>query len=273
MSVACRWRAPAAAPSVAAAAAASVGETMVLMVDWSNAGERLITLFYRSGLDGMDPGRQVPRRRAAIRSGDRCVTCHDGKTADMGKKMVTGTKAETTPIPGKRPGIPVTVQATHDADNLYLRFQWEDTEHVAVPFVDGGKMDPANQVKLAVMLATDEVSTPARPAAGAPDDLRTMPGHRRSGCRRSAAGCQPGGDQIHRRLTHRYRGTGPARQDFLAAGTSSGSAAIEAELANGQIMDLLRVNSGDGSTEDGYVLAERMMVAVRVLKPGIRAGI
>jgi cytochrome c-type protein NapC len=37
------------------------------------------------------------------------------------------------------------------------------------------------------------------------------------------------------------------------------AAAIEAELANGQFMDLLRVNSGDGSTEDGFVLAERMM--------------
>ena len=34
---------------------------------------------------------------------------------------------------------------------------------------------------------------------------------------------------------------------------------IEAELANGQFMDLLRVNSGDGSTEDGVVLAERIM--------------
>ena len=36
-------------------------------------------------------------------------------------------------------------------------------------------------------------------------------------------------------------------------------AAIEAELAKGQFMDLLRVNSGDGSTEDGHVLAERTM--------------
>ena len=36
-------------------------------------------------------------------------------------------------------------------------------------------------------------------------------------------------------------------------------AAIQEELAKGQFMDLLRVNSGDGSTEDGYVLKERTM--------------
>ena len=36
---------------------------------------------------------------------------------------------------------------------------------------------------------------------------------------------------------------------------------IEAELAAGQLVDLLRVNGGDGSVEDGMVLAERVMDA------------
>ena len=73
------------------------------------------------------------------------------------KKMVTGEKAEPTPIEGKRGSIPVNVQAAHDDANLFLRFEWEDTAHVAVPFVDGGKMDPENPMKLAVMLATDDL--------------------------------------------------------------------------------------------------------------------
>jgi cytochrome c-type protein NapC len=36
-------------------------------------------------------------------------------------------------------------------------------------------------------------------------------------------------------------------------------AALEAEQAAGHFMDLLRVNSGDGSTQDGQILAERRM--------------
>jgi len=90
-------------------------------------------------------------------AGDRCTTCHDKETASMGQKMVTGEKAEPTPIPGKRGSIPVTVQAAYNDSDLYLKFQWEDGEHAPVPFVEGGKMDPDNQIKLAVMFATDEV--------------------------------------------------------------------------------------------------------------------
>jgi cytochrome c-type protein NapC len=35
--------------------------------------------------------------------------------------------------------------------------------------------------------------------------------------------------------------------------------AIQAELKAGHFMDLLRFNSGDGSTENGYILADRVM--------------
>ena len=88
-----------------------------------------------------------------------------------------------------------------------------------------------------------------------------MPGHPgRSGCRRSAAGCQPRGDQTTRRLALPISRNRAGRWQKLGGWDKlKDAAAIEAELANGQIMDLLRVNSGDGSTEDGYVLAERMM--------------
>ncbi|MCU7880808.1 MAG: hypothetical protein KZQ66_07615 [Candidatus Thiodiazotropha sp. (ex Lucinoma aequizonata)] len=73
----------------------------------------------------------------------------------------------------------MTVQAAHNETNLYFRFQWEDTDHLPVPFIEGDKMDPDNQIKLALMLATDEVEYALQ--AGCWDtchkDLRTMPGH------------------------------------------------------------------------------------------------
>jgi len=117
---------PAAAPAATAAAGAGVDGG----IDWSKAGERLITLFYpgQTSMEWTLVGKYHGGARP-FQAGDRCMTCHDKETANMGQKMVSGEKAETTPIPGKRPAIPVTVQATHDADSLYLRFQWEDTEH------------------------------------------------------------------------------------------------------------------------------------------------
>ena len=232
-------------------------------VDWSAAPERLITLFYpgQTSMEWTLVGKYHGGARP-FQAGDRCSTCHDKETASMGRKMVTGEKAETTPIPGKRPGIPVTVQAAHDADNLYLRFQWEDTEHVPVPFVDGGKMDPANQVKLAVMFATDDVKYANQSGCWGTchEDLRTMPGHVDDP---AAAGLAL---DVSQGVTKYIAASRTDIEEKGRRGKKLGgwdklkdAAAIEAELANGQFMDLLRVNSGDGSTEDGFVLAERTM--------------
>ena len=72
-------------------------------VDWSNVPERLITLFY-PGQTSME-WTLVGKYHGGVRpfmAGDRCMTCHDKETANMGYKMVTGEKAEPTPIPGKQ---------------------------------------------------------------------------------------------------------------------------------------------------------------------------
>ena len=128
-------------------------------------------------MEWMLNGRDHGGSRAFLKSGDTCASCHDKETAAMGEKMVTGEKAEPTPIPGKRGSIPVTVQAAHDDNNLYLRFAWDDTDHVAVPFVGGGKMDPENPMKFAVMLATDELEYADRAGCWGTchHDARTMP--------------------------------------------------------------------------------------------------
>ena len=262
--------APAAAPVAAAVpaaatkpAAAAGGGAVDGDIDWSRAGERLIPLFYpgQTSMEWSLVGKFHGGARP-FKAGDRCTVCHDKETEDMGKKMVTGEKAETTPIPGKRPGIPVTVQATHKADNLYLRFQWEDTEHVPVPFVDGGKMDPANQVKLAVMFATDDVKYAAQSGCWGTchEDMRGMPGHPEDP---AAAGLAL---DVSQGVTKYIAASRTKIEEKGRRGKKLGGwdklkdvAAIEAELANGQFMELLRVNSGDGSTEDGHILAERVM--------------
>ncbi len=128
-------------------------------VNWSKANSREITIFYpgQTSIEWILNGRDHGGARPFTKGGDRCVTCHDKETADMGTKIVSGEVAEETPIAGKRGFIPVTVDTTYDTDYLYMRFSWADGDHVPVPFVDGGKMDPKNPMKLAVMFANDNV--------------------------------------------------------------------------------------------------------------------
>jgi len=232
-------------------------------IDWSKAGEREITLFYPGQtsmewvLVGKYHGGVLP-----FKSGDRCVECHDKETADMGEKMVTGEKAEPTPIEGKRGSIPVTVQATHDADNLYLRFQWEGTEHVPVGFVDGGKMDPDNQVKLAMMLATDEMKYAGQAGCWGTchHDLRTMPippeDPASSGLTLDfSQGVTKYVSESRTKIEEKgRRGKKLGGWDKLKE-----EGEIKAELDAGHFMDLLRVSSGTGRTENGYVLEQRVM--------------
>jgi cytochrome c-type protein NapC len=152
-----------AAKHTAAATTAPAGEQSAASpdtssVDWSKVATKNVTLFYpgQASFEWVQTGKDHGGARAFAKLGDRCSTCHGKEVKDMGAKIVSGEKLEPTPIAGKRGHIDVKVQATHDDKNLYLRFRWKDDKHTPVPFVDGGKMDPENQVKLAMMLAANE---------------------------------------------------------------------------------------------------------------------
>lgn len=233
-------------------------------INWSKSSERLITLFYpgQASMEWSLIGKYHGGARPFTIAGDRCFTCHDKETANMGQKIVSGEKAEPTPIAGKRGSIPVTVQATHDDTNLYLRFQWEDGEHAPVSFVEGGKMDPDNKVKLAMMFATDEVKYASQAGCWGTchHDIRTMPDHPDDP---STAGLTL---DFNQGVTKYISESRSKIEEKGRSGKKLGgwdnlkeqqeiSAAMDANL----FMDLLRVNSGDGSTQDGHILEQRLM--------------
>jgi len=263
------------AAAVAAALASQGGDASAasssassINVDWSKASTREVTLFYpgEASIEWVMNGRDHGGARPFVKGGERCVTCHDKETADMGAKIVSGETAESTPIPGKRGSIPVTVETTYDADNLYMRFSWQDGEHAPVPFVDGGKMDPANPMKLALMLSTDEVEFADRAGCwgSCHHDARSMPDT-------PAADVLEASD-LKDRLTFtdgvtKYikesrsklevkgrRGKPRGGWDKLVSEEDLATAKSE-----GRYMDLVRYNSGDQSVEDGMLLAERHM--------------
>ena len=255
-----------ASSAAAAAAATSSGEGFG--VDWGSAPEREITLFYpgQTSIEWVLNGRDHGGARPFDKGGDRCFTCHDKETADMGKKMVTGEKAEETPIPGKRGSIPVKVQAAHDADNLYLRFEWEDTDHVPVPFVEGGKMDPDNPIKIAIMLATDEVEYAdragcwgtchhdARKMPHAPDQA-TLDGSEAA----KAIDLKNGVTKYLKESRTKIEVKGRRGKKRGGWDKLKSPEEIAELLKNGVFMDLMRYKAGKGETENGYILEQRHM--------------
>ena len=241
-------------------AAASFG------IDWSDVPLREITIFYpgQASMEWVLNGRDHGGARAFVKSGDTCASCHDQETAAMGEKMVTGEKAEPTPIPGKRGSIPVNVQAAHDDASLYLRFEWEDTDHVAVPFVDGGKMDPENPIKLAVMLATNDLEYADRAGCWGTchHDARTMPDTPDANTANSADTGLDLSQGVTKYLAEsRSSIEVKGRRGKKRGGWDKLKTADEnlAEIEANHVMDLLRFQAGTGKAEDGYIFDQRVM--------------
>ena len=221
-------------------------------VPWERAAVRRIVLFYpgQASWEWTQTGSDHGGARAFRKAGDRCFDCHDEETADMGSKMVSGEKVEPTPIPGKRAAIPVEVQAAYDRDYLYVRLRWPDSKHVPVPFVEGGRMDTEDRVKVALALSGDDVAYAGQAGCwvACHSDLRSMPD-------------APDGVEVTKYLPEsrtelELRGRGKPRGGW---DKTRPPAEIETLLQEGRFIDLLRVRLDTARLEDGYILERRHM--------------
>ena len=95
-------------------------------IDWPKIPSKSITLFY--------PGQSTYEWLLAadhkkgdkqVAQGKACLSCHEGDEKDLGNKLVKGGGIEPAPIAGKNGTIDVAVQAAHDAEFVYFRFQWK----------------------------------------------------------------------------------------------------------------------------------------------------
>jgi len=242
-------------------------------VDWSKAKSTDIGVFY-PGTASIEwvLGRKHGGKRA-FSKGDRCTECHGEEIADIGQNIVSGESEkikEEHLIPGKRGSIDVTIDATHDNENLYLRFSWSDGDHAPVPFVDGGKMDPENPMKLAFMIATDDVEYADRAGCWGTchADASTMPFAPEQDVLK--------GSDLAKRL-NLDTGSGTGVTKYLKetrtklelkgrGGKALGGwdklkdeADIKAAQDANQYMDIVRYKAGSGEVEDGQILASRDM--------------
>ena len=259
------------AAAQAAAEAAASGGTQTAAADsgdWSNVPATDVVLFYpgQASLEWTFNGKDHGGGRAVRRVGDRCAECHGNEQADMGAKIVTGEKVEPSPIAGKRGDIPMTVQAKHDGSDLVLRFQWPDTGHTPAPFADGGKMDPDNQVKLAIMIDDGKVELAEQVGCWVTchHDSRYMPDEPAADIRAGAAGVAAMID-VADGIT-KYTQASRTEMEYKGKeGKPRGSwdkmiAADELaqQLESGAFMELMRYRSGE-RPELGYVLGDRKL--------------
>ncbi|MDT8344308.1 MAG: NapC/NirT family cytochrome c [Thermohalobaculum sp.] len=257
--------APAGGSAVAAAAGAGGGAGGVAAgLDWSAVPARSVTLFYpgQASFEWVQIGKEHGGARPFLKGGEQCSTCHAKELDAIGTKIVRGEKLEPTPIPGKRPTVDVTVQAAHDGETLHLRLQWQQGAHTPVPFVDGGKMDPENPMKVAMMIAGTGIERVEQAGCWATchNDNRYMPDAPDAGAL-AAAGA----------LAERLRVVdgvpkylGESRTEISGKKAPLGGwdklrteDEIAAFLAAGTFMDLVRVNAA-GAVDNGHLLETRV---------------
>lgn len=238
-------------------------------VNWSKSGSRDITVFYpgTSSIEWIH-GRDHGGKRAFTK-GERCVDCHDTEVAEMGDAIVSGKSEkdlEPNIIPGKRGNIPVTLDSTYDDEYLYMRFSWPEAEHAPAPFVEGGKMDPDNAVKIAVMLATDEVEYADRAGCWGTchHDANAMP--------HAPDTVALNGSELSKRVelsdvVTKYLKESRTKVEMKGRrGKKLGGwdklkdqAEVDSLQSEGKFMDLIRYSAGTEIVEDGSILADRSM--------------
>ncbi|MDP2087456.1 MAG: NapC/NirT family cytochrome c [Gemmobacter sp.] len=251
---------PAAEAIPTLASAPNPGGGTVGSIAWDAVPAVQIGLFYpgQASWEWVLNGKEHGGARPFTKGGEQCSTCHAKETAAMGAKIVSGEKAESTPTPGKRGSVDVQVQAARDADTLYLRLRWQNGTHTPVPFVEGGKMDPENPVKLAMMVTGEGIDRGQQAGcwASCHIDSRYMPNAPDSLGDLSAR--LGGHDFVQKYLPESRTDLDLKGKDRPMGGWDLLRAEDElaAYLGEGKFMDLTRVDAA-GNSQRGYLLERR----------------
>lgn len=254
--------------SVLALAAAATVNVAHAAADWSKAPGRNITLFYPgvASLEWVMKGTEHSGAKA-VKGGETCAGCHDKEAADIGKKIVSGEKPalEKSALKGTPASIPVQVKATYDGANLYVRVEWKDTKSAVAT-----KMDPNNQVKVAMMIDDGKVDYAKEGGCWATchHDLRTMPDVDKNAPNHPQAKAL----DIRKNGPTKYlkeSRTTLSIKDHPWGGWDKlkPDAEIDKEFKEGEFLDIVQFRSG-AAPRDGYILDARRMKET----PGIAEG-
>ncbi|MFA6063645.1 MAG: ethylbenzene dehydrogenase-related protein [Gallionella sp.] len=234
--------------------------------DWSKVPAAKVPVFYpgQSGLEWVLNKKDHSASNQVMDKKRACTKCHDTDAVEIGDKIAAGKPVGNmrqpldTAVPkGKVGSIPVSVQAAHDGNKIYLKFDWDTPK-------SGGdkKMDAKNDMKLTVMFDEGKVEFADRGGCWATchEDLRSMPDANdsaKSHAKAKAMGWDEGATKYIKesRTAMEINGKPRGGWDKLKS-----DAEIDELLKSGKFMDLIQYSSAKGAKPvDGYVLESRHM--------------
>jgi cytochrome c-type protein NapC len=257
----------AAAPAAAGApAAVPAGSVSAGGIDWTKVPTKVIPMFYpgQAALEWVWNKADHSSANQLLEKGRACFYCHEEDAKDIGEKIAGGKPAGNARVvldasvpPNKRGSIPVTVYAAHDDAKLYLRFEW-----AANTKPSGEKMDPKNEIKLAVMFDDNKVEGAKSNGCWSTChmDMRTMPDAADAAKGHDKAKALGWTDGVTKYLKESRTGLELKDKPRGAWDKFKSDDEIKAALAAGKFMDLMQFRSGKGEKPvDGYVLDARYM--------------
>lgn len=241
--------------------------------DWSKVPATKIPVFYpgQSGIEWILNRNDHTGSNKILDMKRPCIKCHDTDAVEIGNEIVAGKpvgkqrQSIDGAVPkGKVGSFPVAVQAAHDGNNIFLRFEWDAPSH-------GGNammMDTKNEMKLTVMFEDNKVELADRGGCWATchEDLRGMPDASDAAKNHAQAKKLGWGEGVTKyikesRTALELSGKPRGGWDKLKSEDD-----IAAALIEGKFMDLIQFSSGkDEKAVDGYVLDSRHMGGGRSL--------
>jgi cytochrome c-type protein NapC len=232
--------------------------------DWSKAPSKKIPVFYpgQAGLEWVLNKKNHSASNQILDKKRACTKCHDTDATEIGEKIAAGKPVGNlrqpldSSVPKDKAGfIPVLVQAAHDGNKIYLRFEWDTPK-------SGGdkKMDSKNDMKLTVMFEDNKVEYADRGGCWATchEDLRGMPDANDAAKGHPKAKAMGWADGATKYIKESRTGLDMSSKPRGGWDKLKSDAEIEAALKEGKFMDLMQFNS-KGEAVDGYVLDSRHM--------------
>ncbi len=94
--------------------------------DWSEIPSTTVKLFYPGQSSyAWIVGDEHKKGNAKVKEGKSCTSCHEDEEESLGELIAAGERLEPDPIDEKPGTVELNVQAAHDSEYLYLRFQWQ----------------------------------------------------------------------------------------------------------------------------------------------------
>jgi len=239
---------------------------------WSQIPAKEVPMFF-PGQSGYEWVMNRKDHTGAFKLTERkqnCFDCHEYDADVIGKDIVTGKTVGKSKgfldrdVPkGRRGTYPLKLQASHDDQKIYLRFEWE-----SAPADDLPVQDKDNEIKLSVLFDNGQ-NDDARMAAcwtSCHMDLRSMPDANAKAGKHPKAKAYGWSDGVTKYLP--VARTADSIEVSPRGGWNKlrSDAELRKLLAEGQFLDLMQYRSGAGQLPvDGYVLERRVMTGGKSL--------